>query len=299
MSRNAAMLRPEPHPAPDVVARVNSRAFSRQLEQELFPDHSPPSFFCADAEAWERWLRDAPPGRWVAKGNFGHAGIAQMRFATPLLAEDKMEKLRRLIRDHAGMALEPEQEIAVEFGVLFLLDDDGETSTLAQHRLLTRRGGGYAGALRIGDDAAFAPWRPQVEKAAAAVAQRLHREGYFGPVGMDVYAQREGEALRLRPLVDLNARCSMAYPAHGLFHRFPDRAVLVCQWPAAYAPVPSHYAALRKTLGALHFDSEARRGAFWLTPLSGARRHGVAFLGHDAGDALQLSEAVLRALAHG
>ena len=287
---------PADHPDPAVVARVNSREFTLQLERELFPERlgKDPPVFCRTSEVLATWLENAGQGRKVAKGNHGHAGIGQLRFIMPAVPPDVREKLTRILETQGGLALEDEHDIVVEFGCLFLLHKDGSMIGPRCHRLLSYSGGGFAGALRLPEDPEFQKWRNEIEPAVKRIGERLHREGYFGPVGIDAYAFRDGERVRFRPLVDLNARCSMAFPVHGLSRRFPDKAVLVSQVPSTIR-LPANPEKLRQALGELHFDPETKRGAFLITPLMpGPRRHAWAFIGKDEADVLSLREKVMR-----
>jgi hypothetical protein len=112
----------------------------------------------------------------------------------------------------------------------------------------------------------------------------LHREGYFGPVGVDVYGYMEGETMRLRPLVDLNARLSMAAPAHGVAARVPGKAVLYRQFSTTQG-MPKMLLAAQTSRGVnLTRSFDKSRGVIWLTPLlSSITRHAVAYVGSDDG----------------
>jgi len=116
-------------------------------------------------------------------------------------------------------------------------------------------------------------------------------------VGVDVYAWQYGDDVCFRPLVDLNARCSMAFPVHGLSRRFPDRAILISQTPSS-VPLPKSPDELRNRLGDLHFNPATKRGVFLITPLiPGPRRHAFAFIGADESDVKALQQKTLQALA--
>ena len=298
---------PAEHPDLSVVAQVNSREFSLQLEAELFPESvgNPPrkgregwgAIFCRTSEELTRWLEKASSGRWVAKGNHGHAGIGQLRFSLPEEAGEIQVKLDRILEAQGGLALEPEHKIVVEFGCLFLLSQEGSILASRCHRLLSFSGGGFAGALWLPSDPEFLKWQSVIEKSMETLAARLHREGYFGPVSVDAYAWQDSDAIRFRPLVDLNARCSMAYPAHGLSRKFPDKAILISQTPSS-VPLPKNLTELRNRLGDLHFDPATKRGVFLITPLMpGPRRHAFAFIGNDEAEVKVMQQKTLQALA--
>lgn len=282
---------PSEHPELAVVAKVNSREFSLQLEAEWG------AHFCRTSEELKKWFVTAASGRWVAKGNHGHAGIGQLRFSLPEEAGEIQAALNRILEAQGGLVLEPEQKILVEFGCLFLLSKQGSILASRCHRLLSFSGGGFAGALWLPRDSEFLRWQSAIEKSLSDIAIRLHREGYFGPVGVDVYAWQNGDEVRFRPLVDLNARCSMALPVHGLSRRFPDRAILISQIPSS-VPLPKSPVELQNRLGDLHFNPAAKRGVFLITPLMpGPRRHAFAFIGEDESDVKALQQKTLQVLA--
>jgi hypothetical protein len=306
---------PVSHPDPAVVARVNSREFTLKLEEELFPEQVQESgvkAFCGHLEDLEKWLADASAssmsdkgGRWVAKGNHGHAGIGQMRFAGTDISDELIKGLKRILETQGGLLLEPEQAIQVEYGCLFYLERSGVQTEVRCHQLRSYSGGGFAGALYAPQDTEFLKWKPNIEKALTKLSHRLHLEGYFGPVSVDAYAwkKRDSGEIHFRPLVDLNARCSMAYPVHGLSRRFPDRTILMTQIPSTLS-LPKDSGELRCQLSELQdgkdlpFDPITRRGVFLVTPLMpGPRRHAWACIGLDEADVRAMREKVFRGIA--
>jgi hypothetical protein len=289
------------YPDLEVVRRVNSRAFMLDLERRISGDSACRATLCASRQAVQDWLSQAAPGRYLAKGNHGLAGIGQMRFALDqsgesLPREQVAAPLKRLADRHGGVVIEEELGVVREWGVLFRVAPDGRRSAVQRHRLLSGATGGYLGCLVLPGSQAegegeWASHHDTAERTVDAVAAALHHEGYFGPVGLDMFLHSHGEQLRFRPLVDLNARQSMAWPAHGLAARFADRAVLFRQFPAKSIRIPDHYAALDDLIS---FDRRAHRGAIWITPLLPLTRVSVAFVGHDEADVLALHQEFLR-----
>jgi hypothetical protein len=297
--REKEYVRVSPHPDPALTARVNGRKFGLQLENELFPEAGSGGVFLEDVSTLETWLAERHPGRWVAKGNHGHGGIGQLRFDLEKPWPDLPRLLGRLLNDQAGLLMEPEQALQIEFGLLFLLRPDGSTTRPRRHRLLSRAGGGFAGALYLPEDSEYEALRPEAEKAMAALAARLHGEGYFGPVSVDAYVHREGGRMRFRPLVDLNARCSMAYPVHGLARRLPDRVIWLSQLSTRILSLPKTLGELKKALGPLHFNPASGTGVFWITPLiNGLRRQGMACVGNTLEDTEAMRRQLLQKLSH-
>lgn len=314
VTRNAAMRHPSPHPDPEVVRRVNSRAFGLDLEQALFPGDACPAVFCSTRRELARWLHDAPSGRYVAKGNHGHAGIGQIRFAlsqtgahpSPQEAEARStleKKLRRLLERHQGVVVEEEQRIEQEWGVLFRVGHaPGVAEEMRVHRLVSGASGGFAGALVLprGEvDPAWEAHRPRIEEGVGKIARALRDVGYFGPVGIDVYTHRAPDgSLRLRPLVDLNARVTMAWPLHGLARRFPDRAILLRHEATTALHIPLNYAELLPFLDKMSRATSNGGVVIWLTPLLPLSRHALAFLGASESEVIRMHGALRDGIHH-
>lgn len=310
--RNGARKHPAPHPDADVVRRVNSRAFGLELERKLFAQDACPAVFRATRRALSAWLAEARPGRYVAKGDHGQAGIGQLRFEIPAGTQESpalaaLEKsLGRLLQRHGGLAIEQEQRIGREWGLLFRVGAVSGPRSFRVHRLLSDASGGYGGALVTaagGEDPDWLPHRARAEEGARRIAEALRREGYFGPVGIDLYTHAGdaddagGSVLRFRPLADLNARLTMAWPLHGLAARFPGRAILLRHFPATQIRVPADYGELLKTFDKMSFDSASGRLVIWLTPLLPLTRHSLAFVGKPGDgetDLLEMQEKVLK-----
>ena len=294
---NGSRPRPAEHPPADAVRRVNARTFSLELERAARDPVAETAAFCATPAAVRAWIARAPAGRYVAKGNHGHAGIGQMRFGIGAdAAPAPVAALCRLAIRHGGVVFEPLLDVTAEWGALFDLRRDGTYAPPRRHRLLAGPTGGFAGALVTGAGAEDPDWAPHAAAADDAVrdaAAALHRAGYFGPVGLDLLAHRFRGVTRLRPLCDLNARRSMASPAHGLAARFPDRAVLIRHYPAGTLRVPAGYPELRALCDTLSFDSRARQGMIWISPLLSFSRASLAFVGRDADDALAMQRDFL------
>jgi hypothetical protein len=118
-------------------------------------------------------------------------------------------------------------------------------------------------------------------------------------VGIDIFTHRLPEGLRFRRLVDLNARHSMALPAHGLAARFPGKAILLRQMPAKAWRGPRDYDELRNVCDTLSFNSRALRGMICLTPLLDFSRVSWAFVGENETDVTGMHEELLRRWAVG
>ncbi len=292
--RNAELPVPASHPDPGVVRRVNSREFGLELEQRLFPESACSAVFCADRIALVRWLVAAQPGEYVAKGNHAHAGIGQLRFRLPGDPIRLKASLSRLCSRHGGVVIELRQQVLREWGILFRIARDGSRSGVRVHRLLSGAQGGYDGALVLpGGDPDFAPYRESAMDAVDAVARALFREGYFGPVGLDMYAHATDGTAGFRALVDINARMSMASPVHGLSVRFPDRVVFYMHLSARISRRALGQVTKRKIIDEMSFDHSAQQGVIRLSPLlSFSARCSLACIGDTAAEVSTLLNRV-------
>jgi hypothetical protein len=299
-NRNAVRKNPASHPDPEVVRRVNSRAFSMELESALFGEAACPARFCDSRAAIEPWIATARPGRYVAKGNHGHAGIGQLRFAVDAAHAAPEKALQRLRERHGGIVIEEAHQIEREWGVLFRVGPESGPAVFSKalpkafrvHRLLSDASGGYTGALggpAVVEDPVWIRIRSEVAAGVQKISDALSREGYFGPAGIDVYTHRRAHGeTQLRVLVDLNARMTMAWPLHGLIARVPHQTVLLWQVPTSEIQLPSGYDSLKTFSDKLSFGSEANRRLIWVTPLLPLTRHTLAFIGAHEGDVMDM-----------
>jgi len=303
---NAKRALPAPAPDPVVVKRVNSREFSLVKERENFGVEACPAWFCATSTDIEIWLKSAAPGRYVAKGNHGLAGIGQFRFEIRPVFDQKtqveatLKTLGRLCQRMGGVVLEVEQKVLAEFGVLFRVGKSGIKSTIRVHHLLSEKDGKYSGALIAASgekDPILDPWRKNIEESVDRIASLLCEEGYAGPVGVDMYAFEKDRRACFRSLVDLNARCSMAWPVHGLAQCFRDRAVMIQQVPSSKIFSEKKFDAMTNITNKLFFDQKTRRGVIHLTPLPALKRHSLAFVGNDVADVTGVCKTTLELLA--
>lgn len=306
---NAQSAAPAAHPPLEVVRRVNSRAFGAELERSLCGADACAAAWCPGEKAVRAWLESAAPGRYVAKGNHGSAGIAQLRFELPPALARRPASLdaalKRLAARHGGVVIEEELAVEREWGVLFCVGRDGRRGAVRRHRLLSAAEGGYAGALVLPSretaaEALFNPHRARALGTVDGVARALSSQGYFGPVGIDMFTYRVPHApdvVRFRPLVDLNARQSMAWPAHGLATRYPDRAVLFRQFSATMRLQDGRTMSNWTIRDNLSFNPLTRRGALRMTPLLPFARVSWAIIGHDEADVLAQHDALFGAPA--
>jgi hypothetical protein len=304
-----------PHPDPRIIRIANSRAFSLEVEREWSGGGNDGdmgirgNLFVAPEDLESFLASRAEPAGWVVKGDHGHAGTANRRVPSGPLSETDRAALAQLFREHGRAVAEPWQERLMDMSVNFTVGRSGggagAVSDFRGHALLNSRDGAFLGVKILPDRRPPAPWGDVLEASAAELAKALDALGYFGPVGVDAYVWNSPEGPRLRPVVDINARLSMALPAHGLADRLPGKTLLWIWSKPRKLALPSDYSGLDKALGEHAFDPETRRGILAVSPLArnpgregGGRPRRIAFLFSAEGeeDLARLQAGFSRAL---
>jgi hypothetical protein len=260
MELNRRQRQPVDHPALETIRRINGHAFSAALEQELTPD-APRAVVIDSLEA----LESLPAGDWVAKGEHGNAGLANRRMNPGALSDDDRRFIDGLLAEDDVVILEPWLDRERDWSVVFEVPFDA--GRFGVHETACTRDGALVGAF-------FEPGGPRETPSGELrwmmerVARRLEQEGYFGPVCVDAFSWRDGERLRLRPLVDLNGRRAMSDGARRLWRRLaPQRTAYYRFFNRKKLSLPTDPFEARTALGELHFDSERRRGLLLASPL--------------------------------
>jgi hypothetical protein len=201
----AVGARIEATPPAEVLRRVNARAFCAELaEGELGP-----TFASRSVEAIEAFVAQrGPTGRWRIKRALGASGRGQLGLAAGALTPNVRNWLSRSVA--LGLVhVEPEVAIEREVAVYGWVRDEGVTLTGLRGQACDARGT-FLRCARIepallGGHARF--FFEGAERAGAA----LREAGYRGPFGTDGYLHREGGALRVRALSEINARYCMGW----------------------------------------------------------------------------------------
>ncbi len=173
------------------------------------------------AEAWEVLGGASPSGAWRLKSRFGFAGRGQRSFQGPPDAADQRWIGARIAED-GGLWVEPEVEVLDAFALHGWLSpqafppeefpgsQEREASQGLRLGRLVRQllgpGGRWEGAelLKGGP-------QEEMQEVAQLVAKGLKSEGYFGPFGIDGIAWKMGTKEGFCPLLECNARMTMAF----------------------------------------------------------------------------------------
>jgi len=294
---NSSYTRPASRPPLDVVKRVNGRRFAAKVERELFGGDEVLGVFDAPGEI-EACIASRPQEEeLLLKSEHGNAGLGNRRLRSSSLSQSDREVLRRMLAEDACVLVEKWRNRALDIATVFELDPAGTVKGLYAYEVVNTADGAYIGSIFDHGSEAIEPWLPSVTDVALKIAERLAREGYFGPVCLDHFVWLEGGDRRLRPLADLNARLQVSAPILRLWRSWgADRVVYWRLFAARKLRLPSNYLELETALGVDAFDSGDRRGVLVTSPLDVAgkklRRLGVLL----AGDSRAEVEAMDRRL---
>ncbi|WP_019422258.1 hypothetical protein [Paenibacillus sp. OSY-SE] len=216
-------------PAANIVARVNSKAYSLRLAAEL--ELKPQGRLAEDAAEVERigaeLLRQC--GRLVMKDPYGVSGRGNLVVDSPALLGRITDYLR--VQQKTGkrvmLLLEPWLVKQTDFSCQLYIASDGRITLLGVQRMLNRQlnyAGSCAADADLMDRLAGAGYFEAMERLAV----RLYQEGYFGPVCVDSMLLENGDVY---PVVEINARHSMGLLNHSLdvhLERYGQRSFLAC-----------------------------------------------------------------------
>lgn len=138
----------------------------------------------------------------------------------------------KTIATQGAVVVEPWLDNVLDFSIQFTLREGGVTAINGVTRFLTDGRGQYTGTVlgRTLDDLdrdlvrfivgpGSGPWRviTQLQSVARLVGKALAGLGHVGPAGIDamVYRDRDGH-FRLKPIVEINPRCTMGHIALGV-----------------------------------------------------------------------------------
>jgi hypothetical protein len=192
-----------------VVARVNSKLWSHALEVELGVVQ-PGATTAATFEELQEAIARARPGmddKWVIKSPFGFAARDRVLGRGPALEEPQAKWALRQLGRGETLIFQPWLEVIREYGVVMDIHSDGAFEIHGISDLQTNGAGtgrGYILGRRPSSRRML-----ELEEIAGIVADRLFKEGYYGPVGIDALEHTGG----LHPLLEINARYTMGFIA--------------------------------------------------------------------------------------
>jgi len=193
----------------ELVARVNSKLWSHQLEHEL--GVSLPGAVVAstltELNAAAARACPKPDDKWVIKSPFGFAARERVLGRGPIVAGPQATWAQRRFTMRETLIFQPWLDVIREYGVVMDVHANGEVKIHGISDLQTNGAGTGTGYL-LGRG--VAPHRRiELERMARIVGARLRDEGYVGPAGVDALEHRGG----LHPLREVNARYTMGFVA--------------------------------------------------------------------------------------
>jgi hypothetical protein len=201
------------HPEPEVVRRVNHRAFLAAIEGEHEPSTAPSLHQDLDSLLARTHELLATMPRVVAKGAFGSASTGNLRLARHEL-EDPQGALRlgQLLERHGAVVLEPWLTRRLDLCATGEVACDGSVRFERLDRTVHTDSGSPLGTLFAPGDPLVEPHLEAMAEAVDLVGQALFTRGYFGPFCLDALVHEVDGELRLRRFVDLNARHPVSWP---------------------------------------------------------------------------------------
>ncbi len=282
MAWNAGYERPARHPSLEVVRRVNARSFAWNLEAELGQALSSSILETApslkgglfqELEPLDAYLKihGSSHARWVIKPGFGNAAMGSWRVAGSGLTDNDKKLLDKALRENDEVVLEPWLERIEDRAILFELDESSQVQRLRTHALENTDAGAFLGMEPLDWEEAFGEQAGALTVWTNSVASAMHAQGYFGPVGLDLFRYRYAQGKsRWRLLSDINARLSMAWPVHDYLEREIGAGMGVCSWrlfSTRNHRLPVDYLAWNEWLDSDAFDPNTRMGILPTTPL--------------------------------
>jgi hypothetical protein len=292
------------HPPFDVVKRVNSRSFSSIAASEMgLPGAGD---IILSSSACDAYLSKESRRPLLFKPMFGSSGSGFVTVTGNDAYGRAKEKLRAMC-DNGGAVAEPLFDRLNDYGVNFTVSADGSFHLDSIHRSLVSPGGKFFG-IYMADDIPSDDGLLHVEETLASTAERaagyLHKEGYFGPAGIDAFTYREDGVIKLNPMCEINARYSMGRVARSCRAVLGGTCSILTQLRNDRSSVPGDYAELESVFGPDLYDARKQRGIALLSPLrivwENDRRPPLFSLvyiaSHDADDCRYLVSVAERAL---
>ena len=273
-ARRSLYVGQPPYPSLAAVKTANSRAFSHALERSWAEADGVPWRRSEHGDLFQSWsvlekflLENPRPGAWFAKGDHGHAGTGNRRISERSINGEEQKVVQRLLADHGQVVLEPWQDRIMDMSANFTVEPGGRVKDFCGHELHNSQDGAFLGVKIFPNRRPPAPWDARLESAAAKLGKALDGIGYFGPVSMDAYVWQSPAGPQLRSLVDVNARYSMALPAHGLASRLPGKLLLWTWTKPRKLSLPADYVELDARLGQWAFSSATQTGILAASPI--------------------------------
>lgn len=199
------------------IARVNSKLWSHAFEQELGIALPTACAAATWAELQAAVARACPRAadKWVIKSPLGFAARDRVLGRGPRLEGPAAVWAGRRLSGGETLLFQPWLNVIREYGVQLHILPGGGVHILGISDLQTN-GAGTAKGYLLGRKVE-ARRAAELEQVAMLVGERLWREGYVGPVGVDALEHTGG----LHPLLEINARYTMGFVALAVERTLP------------------------------------------------------------------------------
>ncbi len=210
-----------PHPDWDVVAEVNSKAFSFAHSPKL-----PGATLLLDESEAKEWAR-AVPGKKVFKTCHGFSGRGHR-----IVEEDATSAAAFLQREFAQgrvVIAEPWVNRVRDFSTQWKISGEGEIEYVGVTLCENDERGVYLSSCVGKEEALFGddlPFLHAHKEHAAQILRKMAKAKYFGNVGIDAMLYREGNQMHLHPIVEVNARKTMGWAALVFWKRYFPNEVM-------------------------------------------------------------------------
>lgn len=181
-------------------------------------------------------IREIAHERVLLKSPFSCAGRGQFAIDNRTSLEEITNWLTKTLATQPSIIIEPHLPRILDFSALYDVTRSGEVNFLAITRMETNSGGQYLGttvAPKVGNllppELAVAFHQPCITVGGVAhPAPYFYKTllpaallevlpGYHGPIAVDSFFYQDPDGRpRIRPVVEINARCSMGRIAHNL-----------------------------------------------------------------------------------
>jgi len=194
-------------PSVEIVKTWNDRVTSVSWEAQDDSSRWTPAIIASMAEFESLMASDAHQ-KWIIKARFGMSGRERIMGSGSEMTETQRRWLEKRLQAQGSVIWEPELEIIEEVGIQFEVEASGQVRFLAAWPLINAPTGAYSGSRMGLTPDETTRWRSVID-TVHTVASKAGAEGYFGPFGMDAIRYRTEDGVRVRPVMDINARWTM------------------------------------------------------------------------------------------
>lgn len=193
----------------DTIKRVNSKLWSLALEHELGIAMTNSYAASTFAELQQHIACACPQlsDKWVIKSPFGFAARDRVLGRGPKLEGPPAVWVERRFGRNETLIFQPWLEVIREYGIVMNILPDSSVTILGISDPQANGAGtsfGYLLKRKIASERLA-----QLEWIASLVGERLFKEGYTGPAGVDALEHVQG----FHPLLEVNARYTMGFVA--------------------------------------------------------------------------------------